>query len=142
MNFSSSALIYSQLAHWMASKVIFGPSNKTIEGETEAFCVAKMIRLMGPLGDPEQSNQEIVDEFYVAQFLEQSTFVRPETGKEEQYVKVRTIREELNAIEGIESGCVDFILSLLIVDHHKRPSAKEALQHPWLKDHVVNDDLD
>ena len=47
----------------MASTVIFGPSGKTIEGETEAFCIAKMIRLMGPLGEPDQAKQDIVDEF-------------------------------------------------------------------------------
>jgi serine/threonine protein kinase len=124
----------------MASKAIFGPSGKTIEGETEAFCIAKMMRLMGLLGEPEPANQDIVDEFHIARFLEQSTFVRPETGKEEQYVKIGSIREELEGIEGIEKGCVDFILSLLVADHIKRPSAKEALQHPWLQ--TVEDELD
>ena len=126
----------------MASKVIFGPSDKTIDGEIEAFCIAKMSRLMGPLGDPDQSNQDIVDEFYVARFLEQSTFIRPETGKEEQYVKVGSIREELEAIEGIESGCIEFILSLLVVDQNKRPSARQALEHPWLRDYKPDKDLD
>ncbi|KAK0111253.1 hypothetical protein ONS95_001625 [Cadophora gregata] len=130
------------LAHWMASTVIFGPSGKTIEGETEAFCIAKMMRLMGPLGEPDQANQDIVDEFHVAQFLEQSTFIRPETGKEEQYVKARSIRQELEAISGIEKGCIDFILSLLVVDHTKRPSAMEALRHPWLQETTIEDELD
>lgn len=126
----------------MASTVIFGPSDKPIEGETEAFCIAKMMRLMGPLGEPDQAKQDIVHEFYLAQYLEQSTFIRPETGQEEQFVKVGTIRKELEAIHGIESGCVNFILSLLVVDHTKRPSAKEALQHPWLQEHGIDDELD
>ena len=126
----------------MASTVIFGPSGKTIEGETEAFCIAKMMRLMGPLGESDQAKQGIVDEFYVAQFLEQSTFIQPETGKEEQYVKVGSIQKELEAIQGIENGCINFILSLLVVDHTKRPSAKEALQHLWLQGTTIKDELD
>ena len=97
---------------------------------------------MGPLGEPDPNNHDIVDEFYMAQFLEQSTFVRSGTEKEEQYVKVRRIREELEAIDGIERGCINFILSLLVVNHNARPSAKAALQHPWLKDHTSGDDID
>jgi len=126
----------------MASTVIFGPSGKTIEGETEAFCLGKMMRLRGPLGEPDQAQQDIVDEFYVAQFLEQSTFIRPETGREEQYIKVGSIQKELEAIQDIENGCIDFILSLLVVDHTKRPSAMEALQHSWLQETTIQDELD
>ena len=33
----------------------------------------------------------------------------------------------------IERGCIDFIESLLVVDPMRRPNAREALQHPWLK---------
>jgi len=50
--------------------VIFGPSDKPIDSETEVFYIAKMTRLMGPLGEPDPNNHDIVDEFYMAQFLE------------------------------------------------------------------------
>jgi len=36
----------------------------------------------------------------------------------------------------IDPECIGFIESLLIVDRVKRPSAKEALQHPWLQEPV------
>ncbi|KAI9843075.1 MAG: hypothetical protein M1837_006620 [Sclerophora amabilis] len=130
------------LAHWMASKVIFGPSNKIIEGMTESWCIAKMIRLVGPIGDPDPAKTELVDEFALAKFLETETFVHPETGKVEKFIKLGTLREELEAVEGpIDKSCIDFIESLLVVDHSKRPTAREALKHPWLQD-VDIDEID
>lgn len=118
----------------MASKPIFGPSNKIIEGMTEAWCLAKMIRLMGPIGDPESTKIDLVDEFALAAFLEKETYVHPETGKEEKFIKLGTIRHELESVEGpIDKDCIDFIESLLVVDPSKRPSAEEALKHLWLQ---------
>lgn len=32
-----------------------------------------------------------------------------------------------------DQGCLDFLGYLLIADPDKRPSADEALQHPWLQ---------
>lgn len=32
-----------------------------------------------------------------------------------------------------DQGCLDFLAFLLTVDPDKRPSAEEALQHPWLQ---------
>ena len=113
---------------------MFGPSYKIIEGNTEAWCIANMIRLVGPVGAPDPAKTEIFDEFALAEFLEKETFIHPETGKEEKFVKLRTIRQELEAVDGpIDSGCIDFIESLLVVDPTKRPSASEALKHPWLQ---------
>jgi serine/threonine protein kinase len=118
----------------MASNVLFGPDFKIIEGMTEAWCLAKFIRLMGPLEKPVIPKYE--EEFDIAVGLERGTFFRPETGLDEQFIKFGTIRQELKHVPGskIETGCIDFIESLLVLDHTKRPSAKEALQHPWLQD--------
>lgn len=118
----------------MASKGIFGPSDKIIEGMAEAWCLAKMIRLLGPIGEPDSTKTELVDEFALGAFLEKETFTHPETGREENFIKLGTIRHELELVEGpIEKDCIDFIESLLVVDHTKRPTAKEALEHPWLQ---------
>lgn len=118
----------------MASNVLFGPDFKIIEGMTEAWCPAKLIRLIGPLEKPVVPEYE--EEFDIAVGLERGTFIHPETSLDEQIIKLGTIRQELKNVPGskIETGCIDFIESLLVLDHTKRPSAKEALQHPWLQD--------
>lgn len=91
------------------------------------------MRLVGPIGDPDPSKLDIVDEFALAEYFEKGTFVRPETGLEERYIKVGTIGQELEKAEGpIERECIEFIESLLVVDPLRRPSAREALRHPWL----------
>lgn len=117
----------------MASNVLFGPDFKIIEGMTEAWCLAKMIRLVGPLEKPVVPEYE--EEFDIAIGLERGTFLHPETGLDEPFIKLGTIRQELMNLPGsqVEIGCIDFIESLLVLDHTKRPSAREALKHPWLQ---------
>jgi hypothetical protein len=41
-----------KLARQSSPQPIFGASDKIIEGFTEAWCIAKIIRLLGPLGQP------------------------------------------------------------------------------------------
>jgi serine/threonine protein kinase len=140
LSFKNPSIIYAntnikvQLAHWMVSNILFGPSYKIIEGMTEAWCLANMIRLVGPLEKPVAPEYE--EEFDIARGLANSTFTNPVTGLEEQYIKLGTVRQELEKVSGgkIEKGCIDFIESLLVVDHTKRPSAREALEHPWLRE--------
>ena len=36
-------------------------------------------------------------------------------------------------LRGADSGFLDFLSSLLALDAHARPTALEALQHPWLR---------
>jgi len=102
----------------------FGPSRKPVESGTKAFCDANMMHLMGPLREPDQQNQDFIDEFHVRRFVKQSRYIDPDTSGEEQYGKVGSACEELEAISGIEPSCVDFILSLLVVDPAKRPSVR------------------
>ncbi len=105
-----------------------------MEDLTDHWCIAKLMRLVGPIGTPDPSKTDIVDEFALAEYFEKETFVHPQTGIEESFIKVGGIRQELEKVEGpIESRCIDFIESLLVVDPLRRPSAREALQHPWLK---------
>ena len=105
-----------------------------MEDLTDHWCIAKLMRLVGPIGTPDPSKTDIVDEFALAEYFEKGTFVHPKTGLEESFIKVGSIRQELEKVEGpIEKGCIDFIESLLVVEPMRRPSAREALQHPWLK---------
>lgn len=93
------------------------------------------MRLIGPIPSPDPSKTEIVDDFALAEYFEKESFVHPQTGVEEKFIKVGTIRQELEKVEGpIDPGCIDFIERLLVVDPARRPSAKEALQHPWFRE--------
>jgi serine/threonine protein kinase len=50
------------------------------------------------------------------------------------FIHVATLRQELESLPGpkVDQGLLDFIDSLLVVDHTKRPTAAEALKHPYL----------
>ena len=65
---------------------------------TEEWCLAKMIRLLGPIEQPEKP--EYADEFAMAEYLEKETYVHPETGVKEKFIKLGTIRQELQKIPG------------------------------------------
>jgi serine/threonine protein kinase len=128
------------LAHWLAGRTIFGLEDKIVEDLVEHWCIAKLMRLGGPIPSPNLSKTEIVDEFALAEYFEKESFVHPQTGVDEKFIKVGTIHQELEKVEGpIDPGCIDFIESLLVVDPARRPSAKEALQHPWLKESSESD---
>ncbi|KAH7333301.1 kinase-like domain-containing protein, partial [Rhexocercosporidium sp. MPI-PUGE-AT-0058] len=111
-------------------KTIFGPADKIVDGLTDHWSIAKLMRHVDLTGTPDPSKTDIVDEFALAE----ETFVHPQSGLEERFIKVGSIRHELEKVEGpIERGYIDFIESLLVVNPTRRPSAMEALQHPWLK---------
>ncbi|MCJ1365654.1 hypothetical protein MMC16_004779 [Acarospora aff. strigata] len=121
------------LLHWLASKPIFGPGDKVIDGMTEAWCIAKIIRLIGLPGQP--VDPSYLEEFATANFLEAATFTLPESSEQTQFIKVGSLREELERLprDIVSWECMDFIEHLLILDHNKRPSAKEALSHPYIR---------
>ncbi|KAG4429508.1 hypothetical protein IFR05_015010 [Cadophora sp. M221] len=126
--------------HSLASRTIFEPSDKIIKDMAVEWCLAKIIRLVGPMEQPVRP--EYAEEFAMAEYLERETFVHPEKGVKERFIKVGTIREELENIPGkkIENRCLEFIESLLVLDHTKRPTAREALEHPWIRG--AEDDID
>lgn len=119
-----------QLAHWLLGRPIFGASDKIVEGLTEAWCIAKIERLIGPVGDF-TGPDEIGDEFDAAAFLKDLE-ADPPIGK---VIKVQPLRQELEQITDptVSPALLDFIDSLLIVDVEKRPTAEQALQHFYLK---------
>ncbi len=122
------------MAHWLSPSVIFGTKDKVVQGLAEAWCIAKIRRLIGPL-DPPVNNPDYEEEFLVAEHLESTTFQHPATKLETKFVKVGTLRQELENLPGpkVSPELIDFIQYLLFVNHTKRPAALEALQHPYLQ---------
>lgn len=122
------------MVHWLAQRPIFGAKDKIVENLTEAWCIAKIRRLVGPFGPP-VNNPDYEEEFFIAEYLESTTFSHPETGTETPFIKVGSLRQELERLSGpvVSPELLDFIEYLLVVDHTKRPTASEALQHPYLR---------
>jgi len=67
--------------------------------------------------------------------LSMGTYIHPEIDGPVPYIDVGTLRQELESLSGpkVDPELLDFIYSLLIVDHTKRPTAAEALEHPYLR---------
>ena len=125
--------LIEQLTRWLSPSLIFGAKDKIVKGLTEAWCIAKIRRLIGPLGPP--VNPDYEEEFVVAEHLESTTFEHPDTKLGTQFIKVGTLRQELEHLEHpkVSPELIDFIEYLLVMDHTKRPTASEALQHPYLQ---------
>lgn len=123
-----------KLAHWLSHSAIFGPRDKIVEGLTEAWCIAKIRRLVGPIEAPVESEYE--EEFRLAKYLESNSYRHQEDSSERQYITVGSLRQELEKLSAPEVSpeLLDFIEFLLVIDHTKRPTAVEALQHPYLND--------
>ncbi|KFY71110.1 hypothetical protein V499_08685 [Pseudogymnoascus sp. VKM F-103] len=122
------------LVHWLLGKSIFGARDKRVEGLTEAYCIAKLERLVGPLGElPGDLSVETREEFRMAALLRDMDMPPPGRGK---LIDVRSLREELEEIQGpvVPPGLIDFIESLIVVDMEKRPIAHDALKHPCLEE--------
>ena len=126
-------LLTDQLAHWLGNKIIFGTSDKIVQDLTESWCIAKIDRLIGPLGPPVQA-PEYESEFRIANELSTGTYIDPEIDGPVPYIHVSSLRQKLESLSGpkVDPRLLDFIDFLLVVDHTKRPTAAEALKHPFL----------
>ena len=122
-----------KLVHWLSHSAIFGPHDKIVQDMTEAWCIAKIRRLVGPIELPVDSKYE--EEFALAEYLETSTFKHQDDSSERQFITVGTLRQELENISApkVSPELLDFIEFLIVLDHTKRPTAEEALQHPYLR---------
>jgi serine/threonine protein kinase len=118
------------LTFWLAQRLVFGAGDKIIDNNTEAWCIAKIIRFVGPISPP--VNEAFLDEFSLARALEKEEYEDPETGEMKKFIMVGTLRQELERIEGVPLDLIEFIEYLLVIDHMKRPTAREALGHPYL----------
>ena len=122
------------MVHWLRSDTLFGQWDKIIKDHTAAWCIAKIIRLIGPVDLPPQS-AKYFSEFKLAQQLESSTYNHPDTGKPTPFITVKTLRQELEFLPRslCSNQCIDFLEHLLVVDQSKRPTAEEALKHPFVQ---------
>ncbi|EER28743.1 predicted protein [Coccidioides posadasii C735 delta SOWgp] len=89
-------------------------------GASEHWAVAKLFRLFNSLPSP-------VDRYRESEWELAEKLVDPQYG----YMKVGTIDKEIRKLE-LPEIMVDFIMSLLVVDDEKRPTAQEALKYPFI----------
>lgn len=99
--------------------VNFRVSSVPIETSQAACSIAKIVRLIGPITRSEDS--QFTDEFDLAENVAQM-----------DVLPTRSLEEELKTF-GAEQDCLEFIRWLLTLDPEMRPTAKQALEHPWLQ---------
>lgn len=118
-------------------KTPFRPGGKIIKDHTDAWCMAKLMRLRGRF-DMEVEMKRY-DEWELAVGLEAMDFKDPKTGIMRPYIVGGTLEEELEKLprELCSRECIEFILYLLELDYKKRPTALEALQHPFIRSTVT-----
>ncbi|KAK2807229.1 hypothetical protein FQN50_005516 [Emmonsiellopsis sp. PD_5] len=114
------------LAHFLASRALFGIMDKTaritsvpLETSQAAWAIGKIIQLLGPPNRDE--DPKYTEEFDLAEAV-----------VEMGIIKMGSLEEELGKVNA-PVDCVEFIRYLLTLDHEKRPTAEQALQHPWLQ---------
>ena len=99
-----------QLAHWLGHKSIFGINDKIVEGLTESWCIAKIDRLIGPLGPPIQT-PEYESEFLTANELSVGTYISPEIDGLVPYIDVGSLRQELESLRWIRGFWTSLTIS-------------------------------
>ncbi|TLS21390.1 uncharacterized protein PpBr36_10248 [Pyricularia pennisetigena] len=121
------------LAHWVLGRTIFGANDKIIEGHTEAWCIAKIQRLVGQF-DVCTGPEDIEEEFDVAAHLLDIELDETRGNSQGKLINVGPLRRELERVQDppIDPDLIDFIESLLVLDETKRPTAEDALRHPFL----------
>ena len=84
------------MAHWLAKRPLFGASDKVLEGLTEAWYIAKLKQLVGPIDPPVKP--EYAEDFETADYLESEWFQTPEMTERRKFITVGTIRQELGRL--------------------------------------------
>ena len=115
------------------SRTLFGPRGKFIQGHVDAWCMAKIIRLVGSFEEPK--NPEKAKEWRLACGLEASEYRDSKSREMKPFIALKSLREELKELprDLCPTECIDFILYLLTLDRQKRPTASEALKHPYVR---------
>lgn len=72
----------------------------------------------------------------MAQYLETKSFTDSVGLMEGPFITVGSLRQELEKSSSpkVSVELLDCVEFLLVLDHTKRPTAVEALQHPYLRD--------
>lgn len=115
------------------SRVLFGPRGKVIEGHVDAWCMAKIMRLVGRFDEP--TSPDKAKEWLLACGLEATEYRDPQSKEMKPFITAKSLVQELEALprELCTTECIDFILYLLVLDFKKRPTASEALMHPYIR---------
>ena len=63
------------------------------------------------------------------------TYIHPGIDGPVPYIDMGTLRQELESLSSpkVDPALLDFIDFFLVVDHTKRPTAAEALEHAYLR---------
>jgi len=87
-----------------------------------------------PIELPIKSDYE--QEFAIGEYLESNTYEFPDDNLARKFITTGTLRQELEKLSNprVCPKLLDFIDFLLVVDHTKRPTAVDALQHLYLRD--------
>ncbi|WEW59406.1 hypothetical protein PRK78_004878 [Emydomyces testavorans] len=117
------------LAHFLAARALFGPGDQNAHANSlpkeinqAAWAIGKIVQLVGPLERNENPKYKL--EFDLAEL-----FVK------RGIIKMGSLEEELARVNAA-ADCISFIRYLLTLDHKKRPTAEQALQHGWLQSSV------
>ncbi|KAK2811045.1 hypothetical protein FQN50_002380 [Emmonsiellopsis sp. PD_5] len=115
------------LAHFLATKTLFGPSGLTFqislkspETSKAAWSIGNLFQLVGLF--PWEKDSQYAEEFELANSLV--------TGG---LIDTKSLEDELSVMK-VPKDCVEFIRHLLTWDPDERPTAEQALRHPWLQD--------
>lgn len=116
-----------QLAHFMAKNALFGHSGlnvqierKSVETTQAAWSVGKLIQMFGPFSKWD-CKSEYEEEYKLANLL-----------IDRGYLKMDSLEVELRNA-GVPDDCMRFIQYLLTWNPDERPTAEQALKHPWLE---------
>lgn len=122
----SLAVMLTEKLSWVS---FFGPSSRAYAmGSVEAWCIATIMRVVGPFGPP--VNQAYNEEFAIA---EQLTTMEYPNGI--MVINCPHWREALEAISDppVPRDLLGFLQTLLAIDPDKRATASKSLLHPYLQ---------
>ncbi|KAG6602616.1 hypothetical protein SDJN03_07849, partial [Cucurbita argyrosperma subsp. sororia] len=96
--------------------------------EAVVMILARMIGLFGPINTEMLLNGQETHKYFTEEY--DLYYMNEETDQMELIIPEETSLED--HLQVFDSGFVDFLSSLLEIDPERRPTAKEALAHPWL----------
>ncbi|KAH7360307.1 kinase-like domain-containing protein [Rhexocercosporidium sp. MPI-PUGE-AT-0058] len=137
------------LSHWLAGKEFFGFAGKGRLLDADEWCIAKIVPLRGGIGDvPDEGTSESYYKDTTSGLAMANNQVNWRGGPKSTNgnftfgpgstngvitLNTATLREELLKFEpSIDPSCIEFLEYLLNVNPNKRPSAADALMHPWI----------
>ncbi|KAF1916472.1 kinase-like domain-containing protein [Ampelomyces quisqualis] len=113
---------------------VFGPLENRIEAPTEAWCIAKIMHLVGSLPQP------VGNEIYQKEYeLAERIRIMKHPLASRKLMGSLNWRETLELIPDppVPQNVLEFLEYLLVIDPEKRPTASEALSHSYFQGEEV-----